>query len=225
MSLQTQLRMMLENQKQKLRFVPPPKKITKKQTKLTPIHKSKPKKIPYKVLVQEPIGLLPSECASLRALVHIIDPEIKGELPNEKWELIISYWKDLILKYNTIALRASIPEQATHEEDSDEEAERTGINLDETDNEADEDAEDGKDEFKDFIASEDDDEGDDEQEGDEGEEDEYEEEEDENNKQANNEKKRNHEEEENEIKEKDENETKKKKPKIVMEEELEIQKE
>ncbi len=195
MSIQSQIQTILANQQTKLTFALPPKKINKRPNKKPqkPIKPSPPKKLAYKVLVPEPIGLSPAECASLRALVHVIDPEIKGELPIEKWNLFITYWQELIAKYNTAPLRASIPEQAKHDEDSDEEAERTGISLDETDDEADVNDEDETEEFKDFIASEGEFEDEDD-EGDEGEEDEYEEEEEE--EVTDNSKKRNNNEEE-----------------------------
>ncbi len=203
MSIQLQIQTILANQQTKLTFALPPKKINKKPNKKPqkPIKPSPPKKLAYKVLVPEPIGLSPAECASLRALVHVIDPEIKGELPMEKWNLFIKYWQELIAKYNTAPLRASIPEQAKHDEDSDEEAERTGISLDETDDEADVNDEDENEEFKDFIASEGEieDEGD---EGDEGEEDEYEEEEEEVIKEEDSKKRNNNEEEQTIIKKK-----------------------
>ncbi len=176
-----QLKTLIDNQKKQLLAARPVKKevikkpLIQEKQKRHRKEKSKkiiPKKLVYKVLVPEPVGLTPVECASIRALVHIVDPEITGIVSDDKWILLVNYWKELIAKYNTEALRASIPEQSTPPEDSDEEAERTGINLDETDDEEDDNERENPEEFKGFIAPDDEDE---EEEGDEGEEDECEE--------------------------------------------------
>lgn len=221
MSVQSQLRLLLDNQRAKLEAVRPVKKeqkitaapkktIEKKQkTRTEPI-----KKQVYKVLVPEPQGLNAAECASIRALVHIVDPNVTGIVSDEKWTSLLNYWKELISKYNTQALRASIPEQGTQAEDSDEEAERNGINLEETDNEDEGDDDEEEDaELKAFIAPEDES---GEEEGDEGEEDEFVEEGETEQDQETKKNKMNQEQEE-------EVEKKTKKPRINMEEEEETQ--
>ena len=186
--LQTQLQQMMKDTKSIFGYVAPPKlsnnnrkneshSSKKKHTSSKPKKSQRPKPLVYKVLVPEPEGLNAAECAALRAIAHIFDPDLTCVIKDDKTVLIIQYLKDILSNYSTHELRASIPEHSNDQDDSDFEAEKDAIDLEDTDDEDEEETIDEK-EFKDFIVDDDDDidegdeEGDEEGEGDEVEEEE-----------------------------------------------------
>jgi hypothetical protein len=123
-----------------------PHKHTEKKPKEEPL-------IPPNIAI--PKELLPQECAALRAIVHVFDPDVTATITPQKCNAIIAYLQEYITKYNTQSLRNLIPEQAgdnSDEETIEEEALRTGENLEETSDESDSDqSEDYTPEDRDFV--------------------------------------------------------------------------
>lgn len=170
--LQTQLQQIMKDTKSIFGYVAPPKQQTSRKSNSNESKKpffskkkqhqktQRPKPVIYKVRVPEPQGLNAAECAALRATAHIFDPDLTCEIKEDKANLLLQYLRDILTNYNTSELRASIPEHSNDLDDSDAEAEKDAINLEDTDDEDEEDNIDEK-EFKDFIVDDDEeDEGD-----------------------------------------------------------------
>ena len=105
--LQTQLQQMMKDTKSIFGYVAPPKlsnnnrkneshSSKKKHTSSKPKKSQRPKPLVYKVLVPEPEGLNAAECAALRAIAHIFDPDLTCVIKDDKTVLIIQYLKDIL---------------------------------------------------------------------------------------------------------------------------------
>jgi hypothetical protein len=126
-----------------------------------------------KTKIAEPAELTSEQCSATRALMHLFDPELTGSIEQVKLDAMSSYMKQLITTCNTRELRDALiaekvvesddEEEEKHErksefqeedEDSDEYAERTGIGIEESDNEEDEEDE-GDEGDEDFVVGDD----------------------------------------------------------------------